>query len=82
MVEVECQNAECPGREAEHNSGCVCRGSGRVLRDDGPGYVDCDAGTVTPERWVARWINGTMTMEGHWEDTVCCPRCGEEGAEV
>jgi hypothetical protein len=82
MVEVECPNEKCPGREAEHNTGCICGGSGRVARDDGPGYEDCDAGEVTAERWMAKWINGTMTMEGHWDETIHCPRCSEEGAEL
>lgn len=55
MVEVECPNESCPGRDVE---------------------------TGVPEAWMAKWQNATQTMEGHWDSTIHCPRCGEEGEEI
>jgi hypothetical protein len=54
----------------------------RVLRDDGPGSVDCEAGEVTEPEWDSFWFNSTLTRAGEWHDTIHCPNCGEEGEEI
>jgi hypothetical protein len=82
-VEVACPNERCPGREVGHSKDCACRGTERLLRDDGPGTVPCDEpDDVIPERWSAFWRNSTFTQPGEWGPSISCPACGEEGEEV
>lgn len=82
-VEVQCPNEKCPGREVAHPMNCVCKGTERVARDDGPGTIACDEDDdVVPHRWQAFWFNTTLTRAGEWDASIHCSSCGEEGEEV